>query len=111
MERYKEVGSMGKTLLKIKKWSQVTLPVEIRTELNVSEGDYLEMEKVEGGILLRPVVFQQKEVIGQEEEVLSEQEWQRLQAEIEEGAKYWAERDRQIAQEWLPLEEELWQRQ
>jgi hypothetical protein len=45
-----------------------------------------------------------------EEEVLSEQEWQRLQAEIEEGAKYWAERDRQIAQEWLPLEEELWQR-
>jgi AbrB family looped-hinge helix DNA binding protein len=61
----KRQEDMGKTLLKIKKWSQVTLPMEIRTELNVSEADYLEMEKVEGGILLRPVVFQQKEVVGQ----------------------------------------------
>lgn len=102
---------MGKTLLKIKKWSQVTLPVEIRAEFNLLEGDYLEMEKVEGGILLRPVVFQQKAVIRQEEDILSEQEWLKLQLEIEEGAKYWAERDKQIAQEWLPLEEELWRRQ
>ncbi|MBL8192765.1 MAG: AbrB/MazE/SpoVT family DNA-binding domain-containing protein [Blastocatellia bacterium] len=101
---------MGKSLLKIKKWSQITLPVEIRTELNLSEGDYLEIEKVEEGILLRPVVFQQKEILGQED-VLSEQEWLKLQTEIEEGAKYWAERDKKIAQEWLPLEEELWRRQ
>lgn len=100
---------MGRNLLKIKKWSQITIPVEIRTEFNLSEGDYLEVEQVEEGILLRPVVFQQKEVVGQED-VLSEEEWLKLQAEIEEGAKYWAERDKQIAQEWLPLEEELWRR-
>jgi len=101
---------MGRNLLKIKKWSQITIPVEIRTEFNLSEGDYLEVEQVEEGILLRPVVFQQKEVVVQED-VLSEEEWLKLQAEIEEGAKYWAERDKQIAQEWLPLEEELWRRQ
>jgi AbrB family looped-hinge helix DNA binding protein len=101
---------MGRNLLKIKKWSQITIPVEIRTEFNLSEGDYLEVEQVEEGILLRPVVFQQKEVVIQED-VLSEEEWLKLQAEIEEGAKYWAERDKQIAQEWLPLEEELWRRQ
>mgnify|MGYP000846937405 CR=1 FL=1 len=101
---------MGRNLLKIKKWSQITIPVEIRTEFNLSEGDYLEIEQVEEGILLRPVVFQQKEVVIQED-VLSEEEWLKLQAEIEEGAKYWAERDKQIAQEWLPLEEELWRRQ
>ena len=101
---------MGRNLLKIKKWSQITIPVEIRTEFNLSEGDYLEIEQVEEGILLRPVVFQQKEVVVQED-VLSEEEWLKLQAEIEEGAKYWAERDKQIAQEWLPLEEELWRRQ
>lgn len=101
---------MGRNLLKIKKWSQITIPVEIRTEFNLSEGDYLEVEQVEEGILLRPVVFQQKEVAVQED-VLSEEEWLKLQAEIEEGAKYWAERDKQIAQEWLPLEEELWRRQ
>lgn len=101
---------MGRNLLKIKRWSQITLPVEIRTEFNLSEGDYLEIEQVEEGILLRPVVFQQKEVVVQED-VLSEEEWLKLQAEIEEGAKYWAERDKQIAQEWLPLEEELWRRQ
>jgi len=100
---------MGRNLLKIKKWSQITIPVEIRTEFNLSEGDYLEIEQVEEGILLRPVVFQQKEVVIQED-VLSEEEWLKLQAEIEEGAKYWAERDKQIAQEWLPLEEELWRR-
>jgi len=100
---------MGRNLLKIKKWSQITIPVEIRTEFNLSEGDYLEVEQVEDGILLRPVVFQQKEVVGQED-VLTEEEWLKLQAEIEEGAKYWAERDKQIAQEWLPLEEELWRR-
>lgn len=100
---------MGRNLLKIKKWSQITIPVEIRTEFNLSEGDYLEVEQVEEGILLRPVVFQQKEVVVQED-VLSEEEWLKLQAEIEEGAKYWAERDKQIAQEWLPLEEELWRR-
>ncbi len=102
---------MGKTLIKIKKWSQVTLPMEVRSELKVSEGDYLEMEKIEGGIVLRPVEFKQKESVGQEEEGITEQEWVKLQIEIEEGAKYWAERDRQIAQEWLPLEEELWQGQ
>lgn len=101
---------MRRNLLKIKRWSQITLPVEIRTEFNLSEGDYLEIEQVEEGILLRPVVFQQKEVVVQED-VLSEEEWLKLQAEIEEGAKYWAERDKQIAQEWLPLEEELWRRQ
>jgi len=41
------------TLLKVREHSEITLPREIRDALNVREGDYLEAEVVEGGVLLR----------------------------------------------------------
>ena len=43
------------TLVKLRKSAQLTLPTEIREALDVGEGDYLEAELVEGGVLLRPV--------------------------------------------------------
>ncbi len=42
-------------LLKILRSAQITLPVELRRQFNLAEGDYLEAQAVAGGILLKPV--------------------------------------------------------
>jgi AbrB family looped-hinge helix DNA binding protein len=48
-------------LLKLRRFFQLTLPAELRKQFNLAEGDYLEAEAVEGGILLKPVA-----VVGRE---------------------------------------------
>ena len=55
------------TVLKLRKSAQLTLPAEIREALKVGEGDYLEAELVEGGVMLRPVSI-----------VRREEAWQRI---------------------------------
>src|ERR687887_2774470 len=42
-------------LVRLKKAAQITLPAELRKRFNLEEGDYLEAEAVEDGILLKPV--------------------------------------------------------
>jgi AbrB family looped-hinge helix DNA binding protein len=42
-------------LLKLRRFFQLTLPAELRKQLHLAEGDYLEAEAVEEGILLKPV--------------------------------------------------------
>jgi AbrB family looped-hinge helix DNA binding protein len=42
-------------LLKLKQKAQITLPAALRKQFNLQEGDYLEAEAVENGILLKPV--------------------------------------------------------
>jgi len=42
-------------LVKLKRAAQITLPAELRKQFHLEEGDYLEIEAVEEGILLRPV--------------------------------------------------------
>lgn len=42
-------------LLKLKQKAQITLPAALRKQFNLQEGDYLEAEAVEDGILLKPV--------------------------------------------------------
>ena len=49
------------TVLKLRKSAQLTLPAEIREALKVGEGDYLEAEVVEGGVMLRPVSIVRRE--------------------------------------------------
>ena len=49
------------TVLKLRKSAQLTLPAEIREALKVGEGDYLEAELVEGGVMLRPVSIIRRE--------------------------------------------------
>lgn len=49
------------TVLKLRKSAQLTLPAEIRDALEVGEGDYLEAELVEGGVMLRPVSIVRRE--------------------------------------------------
>jgi AbrB family looped-hinge helix DNA binding protein len=43
------------SLVKIKRFAQVTLPPDVRKKFNLNEGDYLEAEAVDEGILLKPV--------------------------------------------------------
>jgi AbrB family looped-hinge helix DNA binding protein len=42
-------------LLKLRRFFQLTLPAELRKQFHLTEGDYLEAEAVEQGILLKPV--------------------------------------------------------
>lgn len=48
-------------LLKILRSSQITLPVELRQQFNLAEGDYLDAQAVAGGILLKPVSIVDRE--------------------------------------------------
>lgn len=43
------------SLVKVRRAAQITLPNDVRKALDVREGDYLQAEIVEGGVLLRPV--------------------------------------------------------
>jgi AbrB family looped-hinge helix DNA binding protein len=48
-------------LLKILRSAQSTLPVELRRQFNLAEGDYLEAQAVSDGILLKPVSVVERE--------------------------------------------------
>jgi AbrB family looped-hinge helix DNA binding protein len=49
------------TLMRVRAAAQLTLPAEVRRALNVKEGDYLEAQIVEGGVLLKPVAVVERE--------------------------------------------------
>lgn len=48
-------GTGGMALVRSRERAQITLPQEVRDALKVKQGDHLEAELVEGGVLLRPV--------------------------------------------------------
>jgi AbrB family looped-hinge helix DNA binding protein len=43
------------SLMRVRAAAQLTLPADVRKALNVQEGDYLEAEIVDQGVLLKPV--------------------------------------------------------
>ena len=49
------------SILKVKRFAQITLPANLRKKFNLTEGDYLEAEAVNQGILLKPVAVVEKE--------------------------------------------------
>jgi AbrB family looped-hinge helix DNA binding protein len=42
-------------LVKVRRAAQITLPAEIRKQLEITEGDYLEAKVIRGNLVLRPV--------------------------------------------------------
>lgn len=48
-------GDMRMALVKVKRAAQITLPLEIRQAIHLEEGDYLEAQVTNEGILLKPV--------------------------------------------------------
>ncbi len=48
-------------LVKVRRAAQITLPAEVREKLNVREGDYLEAEITERGVLLKPIALVERD--------------------------------------------------
>ncbi len=48
-------------VVKVKRFAQVTLPADLRKRFNLAEGDYLEAQAVNEGILLKPVAVMERE--------------------------------------------------
>ncbi len=72
-------------LIKIQNKYQITLPKAVRDSFGLEIGDYIEIEKNEGNILLKPV-----SVIPKDQRYFHTMEWQKKESEadkdIEEGA-------------------------
>jgi bifunctional DNA-binding transcriptional regulator/antitoxin component of YhaV-PrlF toxin-antitoxin module len=50
-------------LVRLKRAAQITPPAELHKEFHLEEGSYLEAEAVEGGILLKPVAFIERQKV------------------------------------------------
>jgi AbrB family looped-hinge helix DNA binding protein len=48
-------------LVRLLRGGQVTLPADLRQKLKLAQGDYLEAEMVENGVLLKPVSVVERE--------------------------------------------------
>lgn len=55
-------------LLKLRRFAQLTLPLELRRQFNLAEGDYVEAQAVKEGILLKPVAVVERQKAWQEVE-------------------------------------------
>jgi AbrB family looped-hinge helix DNA binding protein len=47
-------------LRKVRKFYQVSLPARLSKKFGIAEGDYVEMEEAEGGILVKPVTVTER---------------------------------------------------
>ena len=65
-------------ITKIKRNYQITLPRSVRDELKLAVGDYLEIERCEGQIVIKPV-----KLIHPDEEYFYTKEWQQKEAEAD----------------------------
>ncbi len=51
----------GLDLVRVRRAGQITLSRNVREAMNLGEGDYLEPQFMEGGVLLRPVSVRPRE--------------------------------------------------
>lgn len=65
-------------LIKVKQNYQITLPNGLRKDLNVSVGDYMEIERQDGGLMLRPV-----KVVHPDQAYFYTKEWQKGEADAD----------------------------
>jgi len=69
-------------LVKIQNKYQITLPKTVRDSLGLRVGDYIEIDKNGGNILLRPV-----SVIPKDERYFHTKDWQKKEAEADNDIK------------------------
>jgi AbrB family looped-hinge helix DNA binding protein len=55
------LGDRLMALIKLRRAAQITLPLELRQAFHLKEGDYLEAQATNAGILLRPVSINRRE--------------------------------------------------
>lgn len=63
-------------LVKVRRAAQITLPADVRQQLKVKEGDYLEAEVREGVLMLKPVsVVDRRQAWREIVEIVDEDKW------------------------------------
>jgi AbrB family looped-hinge helix DNA binding protein len=63
-------------LVRLLRGGQVTLPADVRQKLKLAQGDYLEAEVVENGVLLKPVSVVEREKAWDDlVEIINEPKW------------------------------------
>jgi len=65
-------------LVKVKDHYQITIPNSLRKNFSIAIGDYMELEKKDGAIILRPV-----KLVRPEQEYFYTKEWQKGEAEAD----------------------------
>ncbi len=65
-------------LIKVKQNYQITLPNSLRKHLNIAVGDYMEIDKQDGDLVLKPV-----KVVHPEQAYFYSKEWQKGEAEAD----------------------------
>jgi AbrB family looped-hinge helix DNA binding protein len=65
-------------LVKVKQNYQITLPNSLRKNFNIAVGDYMEVEKQNGDIVLKPV-----KVVHPEQSYFFSKEWQKGEAKAD----------------------------
>ena len=76
MVKKKERGKMP--LVKIKEHYQITIPNSLRKNFNIAVGDYMELEKKNGEIILKPV-----KLVHPEQAYFYSKEWQQGETEAD----------------------------
>jgi antitoxin MazE len=69
-------------LIKVKKNYQITIPTAIRRTLRIAEGDYLEVEKQDSELVLKPV-----KMIHPDQAYFYSKDWQEGEAKADEDIK------------------------
>lgn len=65
-------------LVKVKRYCQITLPSLIRKKFSIDEGDYLEIDEIDGNMVLKPV-----KVVHPEQAYFYSKEWQKGEADAD----------------------------
>jgi AbrB family looped-hinge helix DNA binding protein len=69
-------------LIKVKKNFQITLPTGLRKTLKIAEGDYLEVEKQDSELVLKPV-----KVVHPDQAYFYSEEWQEGEKKADEDIR------------------------
>lgn len=67
-------------LVRIKRHYQITIPRNLRRQIKLEVGDYVEVDTEQGQIIIRPV-----KVIKQDQEYFHTKEWQAKEAEADQS--------------------------
>ena len=67
------------TLVKVTRNGQITIPAEVRKELGIEEGDYMEVTLKEGVIMISPA-----QVVDKSQAYFWSKSWQREEREADE---------------------------
>ena len=66
------------SLVRVKRHCQITLPSLVRKKFSINEGDYLEIDEIDGNMVLKPV-----KMVHPDQSYFYTKEWQANEAEAD----------------------------